>query len=176
MASFNELFIEGNLPISAIVPANYSGSAQTGVWAWLNLYQSVFVLIQTGAWAGGTAAVTLSQAVDLSGTSSKSLAYSIDGYSPSATATQANLWTNTTTTGTWTVAAIASNTFNLSAPNTLYMFEVFARDLDVNNNFQSFRVNVASPGSNADLYGVSYIFRQPGYAQSGTAMITPLGA
>lgn len=170
MADFNTLLAEVVLPIPAIVPANYTGSAQNGPYCSLKNYNSVVVMFITGAWAGGTAAVTLAQATAVAGTNSKALAYSVDG---PGTGPQANLWSNTTSAYPLTATAITSNTWNLSTANTLYFFEVFARSLDISNGFDCFRVAVASPGVNADYYGCWYLFRQPRFAQGGTVLPDP---
>jgi len=160
MFGFNTLLAEVELPAYAIVPANYSGTAETGPWASLANYNSVAILLGTGAWAGGTAAVTVVQATDVNGTSSKAL-----------TLSKPTLWTGLTTAAQLTSAAIVSSTFNLSAANTLYLFEVPARSLDIANGFNHISLNVASPGSNNDYYWAMYLFRQPRYAQSGAAQL-----
>jgi hypothetical protein len=176
VADFNTLFIEQNFPFLAFPSTNATGAAETGSYVSFQDYKSCFVIISTAGWAGGTAAVTLQQATTLSAGTNKALNFTVDGYSTSATATQAWLWTNNTTTGAITGAAITSNTFNLSAANTNYMFEVFANSLDINNGYTCFQVKVASPGSNADYYQILYLMRLPAYEQSGTFLPTPYSA
>ena len=53
-----------------------------------------------------------------------------------------------------TRTAVSSDTFNLAAANSVHVIEVEASDLDVANNFDCFRVSVASPGANDDIYGI----------------------
>ena len=132
-----------SLPASA--PANMSGTAMTALWVSLKNMNHIAFHIQTGAWAAGTAAVTINQAIDISGTSSKAVAFT-------------QYWT-ITGTGTGDIPTLntaVSNTFNLSTANTLYVIELDAAVLDVSNAFRTVTLAVASPGANADYYGVLY--------------------
>ncbi len=141
----NTRLIEMLKPVWAVEPKNYTGAAITKQWASMKLYDRLLILIQTGAWAGGTAAVTLKQAVDVSGTSSKALAIT-------------EMWVNTALApDTFTKTAVVANTFNLDTANLLYVIEVKAIDLDNANSFDCVSIDAASPGSNADLYGVVYL-------------------
>jgi hypothetical protein len=96
-------------------------------------------LIQTGAWAGGTAAVTLKQATS-------------DGGS-SAAVTFTKYWT--VAGDTVTAATAASNTFNLSAASTLYIVECTPEMLTRASSYDWVKLAVASPGNNADYYSVT---------------------
>lgn len=156
----NTFLAEVGLPTIAIEPKNWTGAAGDGAWASLKQYSAMAILLQTGAWAGGTAAVTLEQAQDISGTGGKALTFS-----------KPTLWVNTKTAGAWTVSAISSNTFNLSAADSLYLIEVPARSLDLANNFHTVRVRVASPGANNDFYSAAYLFRQARYMQGGPSYL-----
>ena len=117
----------------------------------------MLIQIQTGAWAGGTAAVTLKQALTVAGGSSKALAFT-------------SMWVNTAgAPDTFTKTAVVSNTFNLDTANLLYLIEVVASDLDVDNVFDCVGVNIASPGANADFYGTTYILGFPRYPADALA-------
>lgn len=152
--SFNTALIEQTKPVWACEPKNYTGAANTIKYASLKNYDRMLIFIQTGAWAGGTAAVTLKQATDVSGTSNKALAFSY-------------VWINTAgAPDTFTKTTVSSNTFNLDTANLLYVIEVRASDLDVDNQFDTVGVNVASPGANADFYGVVYLMGAPRYSQA----------
>lgn len=149
----NTRLIESILPVWANEPKNYTGAANTIKYASMKLYDRLMILIQTGAWAAGTAAVTLKQATDVSGTGTKALAFSW-------------VWINTAAApDTFTKTAVVSNTFNLDTPNLLYAIEVVASDLDVSNNFDCVGVNIATPGSNNDLYGTIYLGTPSRYPQ-----------
>ena len=109
----------------------------------MKLYDKVVFIIQTGAWAGGTAAVTLNEGKTSAGGSTQALSLT-------------KMWTNdgATTTDTLTETAVAGNTFNLDAVNALYIVEVEATQLTVNSGFFWLNLHIASPGANADLYSV----------------------
>jgi hypothetical protein len=124
-----------------IEPKNWTGAAGTDEYVNMKAFEKVCFIIQTGAWAGGTAAVTLVQAKDVAGTDAKALAFT-------------KMYTNdgATTTDTLTETTVANNTFNLDAVNALYVIEVNSAQLDVDNGFDCVNLHVASPGANNDLY------------------------
>lgn len=153
----NTRLIEYFRPVWACVPQNYSGTANTVKWANLKGYGRMAILIQTGAWAGGTAAVTLNQATSTAGAGSKALAFT-------------SVYINTgAAPDTFTKTAVSSNTFNLDTANLLYWIEVVDSDLDTANGFNCVDVAIASPGANADFYGVIYLMGTARYPQSPTA-------
>lgn len=140
------LLIENAKIIPAFVPIDITGAGANGDWVHFHHARKAAVVLMKGAWAGGTSAVTLEQATDASGTSSKALAFS---YQYSGTAlTNDSLAKN----------AVTSNTFALSTTaNLFHVIEVLAQDLDLANGFDYFRVVCATPGSNADLLAGLYI-------------------
>jgi hypothetical protein len=131
---------------TAVLPKDITGAAQTSDWVSLKNYSHVTIVIQQGAWAGGTPAVTLEQATAVAGTANKALAFT-------------KLWTKVGVTGTTFVeTAVVANTFNLPAvANTITVLEVDAEDLDVTGGFDCLAVLVASPGANADLLSITFI-------------------
>lgn len=116
--------------------ANYASTAATAEFINMKLYDKVRFIIDTGAWAGGTAAVTLLQATS-DGGSTKAVAFT-------------TYYTGTGDTLTKTTAT--NNTFNLAAANTKYVIEVNANMLDVANNYDWVCLAIASPGANNDYY------------------------
>jgi len=141
-------------PIYAYAPANYSGTAATGGWVNVSKNRKVKVVIQTGAWVtASTAAVTLSQATDSSGTGAKALAFS-------------KMYSAASTTGALTENNVTGNTFYLDAANTLYVIEIDSSDLDADNGFSYLRVNVGSPGTNNDFHCGFYIIEEPRYEEN----------
>lgn len=134
-------------------PKNYTGAAMADAYVSLKNYQTLTIKISTGAWAGGTAAVTLSQATAVAGTGAKALAFT-------------DYWDDTTTTGTLVKKAASSNTFNLAAANKSYVIHVDATMLDVAGGFDCVTLAVASPGANNDFYSVEYILSDARYQQA----------
>lgn len=134
-------------------PKNYTGAAATTKYVSLKDYRHLTISIITGAWAGGTAAVTLSQATAVAGTGAKALAFT-------------KQWNDEATSGTLVETAVTSNTFNLTTANKLYVIEVDVETLDVSNGFDCLGVAIASPGANADFYGVLYELSGSRYRQA----------
>lgn len=146
------LTVENEKLIWACEPKNYTGAAATAKYVSLKGYHRITIIIQTGAWAGGTAAVTINQATDVSATGAKALAFT-------------KYWTDDALAGTLVETACAS-TFNLDTANSLYVIEVDASTLDLANLFDCLTVAIASPGANNDFYGVVYALTEPRYAQA----------
>lgn len=137
------LIIENLRPVFGIAAQNASGTATTGIYVGMRHHRRCLIQIQTGAWAGGTAAVTLNQATTQAAGTTKALAFA--AYYVSTSAADSPVKTTAT-----------SNTFNLSAANTLYQIEVLSQDLDNNNGYNYLAVLIASPGGNADYYSATY--------------------
>jgi hypothetical protein len=128
--------------VHLIACANYTGAASTGDHFSMKNYGHATILIATGAWAAGTAAVTLQQSTVVAGTDDKALGFT-EQWNGSVLATS-DLLTRT---------AVVANTFNLAAANTLYVIEIDAEDLDVDGGFDCVELNIATPGANDDFYG-----------------------
>lgn len=132
------------------VPKDTTGAAVTGDYVSLKDFRHLTVIIQQGAWAGGTPAVTLLQATAVAGTGEKS-------------APIAKYWQKVGLTGGSFAAPtdVVSDTFNLPAvANTITVLEIDADQLDVDNDFDCVRVGIASPGVNADLICVTYLLSE----------------
>lgn len=140
---------KGNL-VWATEPKNWTGAASTSDIVSLKNFGHATIIIQTGAWAGGTAAVTLNQAKTVAGGSSKALSF-------------AKMWTNkaAVTSDLLTETAVVSDTFNLDTANAMYVIEVDAASLDLQNDFDCLQLAVASPGANADIYGAIFVLQAP---------------
>ena len=151
-------------PIFALKSAVPSSAAPQ--WVAMNNYGHITIFIlQTNATTVTGSAITLKQAVDVSGTSSKTLAFK-------------TYWSNTDVSAndTLTVQTASSNTFTTDATNSknsIYVIEVDATDLDVANAFNYIQVGVGNGTANtiAVLYTLS-ITRQGGnYAIFPSAVV-----
>jgi hypothetical protein len=146
--------------IQASPPANMSGAAMTAKYVSLKNYNHLTIVITTGAWAAGTAAVTLVKASDVSATDAE-------------TARLQFMWSDEVTSNTFVKNTVTANTFNLDTANKQYIIEVDAADLkhdattpfgaEKTVNFDCVTLAVATPGVNIDLYGVEYILSEPRY-------------
>jgi hypothetical protein len=148
-----EHLVEKNKLIWAVEPKNYTGAAASAKWVSLKNYGQLTIVILTGAWAGGTAAVTVEQATAVAGTSNKPVAFT-------------DYWDDVTTSGTLAKKAAVSNTFNLGTALKMYVIHIDDRMLDIAGGFDCVSIVVASPGANADLYGVAYILGGSRYQQA----------
>jgi hypothetical protein len=148
-------FLDNNQVEVGAVPVDTTGAAVTGDYVSLAGYERLVIIIQQGAWAGGTPAVTLLQATDVSAGNAKALAFT-------------ERFTKVGLTGTtFTKTAVTANTFDLPAvANTINVIEVPADSLDVSNDFDCVRVNIATPGANADLIAVTYLLVGARYSQA----------
>jgi hypothetical protein len=152
------------LPVETIaieagaVPVNTTGAAVTGAYVSMKDFSHLTIIIQQGAWAGGTPAVTLKQATAIAGTSAKALSF-------------VNRWTKVALSGTTFVkTAVTGDTFNLpNVANTVNVIEIDAEMLDASNDFDCVGVDIASPGANADLVSVTYLLSGARYPQATLA-------
>ena len=140
--------------IHLIETKDWTGAASTGDHFSMKFYPHATIIIQTGAWAAGTGAVTLQQSTVVAGTDDKALGFT-------------EMWTGSVlgTSDLLTRTVVAANTFNIGVANTLYVIEINAEQLDVDNRFDCVELNVASPGANTDLYGAIAILSQARYLQ-----------
>lgn len=139
--------------LGAIEPKNYTGAACADFYVSLKNYGVCTIVIRTGAWAAGTAAVTLKQATAVAGTSAKALNFT-------------DYWDDLASSGTLVKKAASSNTFNLDTANKTYVIHVDDRMLDVAGGFDCLTLAVASPGANADFYSGIYILSDSRYQQA----------
>jgi hypothetical protein len=133
--------VEECLPINVIEPDDYSGTATVSDYISLKNYGRVTFYIQTGDWAGGDAAVTLTEATAQAGTGAQALALT-------------TYWKKASASELLEVQTATSNTFNVDSADTLYVVEVDEDDLSVNDDYCYVQLNIASPGQNSDKYGV----------------------
>jgi hypothetical protein len=146
--------IENAKVITGFVPLDGNAVGWTGDWVHMRDYRRCCIWIQQGAWAGGTAAVTLNQGKTNTGGSSKAIAF-----------TQMWTWTGLTADGPTAPTAVTSNTFTLATPaNTTTVMEIHVNDLDITNGFYYVNCTIATPGSNADLCACCYILYDAAHA------------
>jgi hypothetical protein len=139
-------------------PANFTGAAATTEWIDMSKYSHITFLVQTGAWAGGTAAVTLRQSTSNAGTPA-SLAFT-------------KYFTNDAAPTTDTlVETTASSTFNLDTASSIYVVEVNSSMLTP--GYRWVNIAIATPGTNDDFYSVTAICNKSRYV-SGVASPTSI--
>ncbi len=141
-------------------PKDYTSAAADANYISMKGYTHLTIVIQTGAWAAGTAAVTINKATDVSETGETG-------------ATFTEMYTNdgATTTDTLTKTTVTANTFNLDVANAMYIIEI---DPAEHQGYDCFQLAVATPGANADLYSSLYILSGCRYAQGESPVPTAL--
>lgn len=157
--------------VEAFTPVDLSTGANDGDWVSLKGYKRVLCVLHASV---GTAAqdptITLEQAVDVAGTSSKALATVTVGWSKIGT-------TNLTAVGTWTAttqAAAATFTKTSAASAKILAVEVTADQLDADNAFDCIRMRVADVGANAQLGVGYYILADPRYPDAPENMLSAI--
>ncbi len=153
----NMRLIENAKIVVGAVPIDTTGAAVTGDYVCMKGYTHLTIVIMQGAWAGGTPAVTLKQATDVSNSLSDEKALGFTKYFVGTALTDDNL----------AAVAVVSDTYSLTATANLFnVIEVNASSLDVDNGFDCVRLGIATPGSNADLIAVLYILTGARYPQA----------
>lgn len=146
--------------VGAILPKDINGALQNGQWISLKGYRWLTIQINQGAWAGGTPAVTLAQAQNVTGLNVKPLGFTMR-------------YQYVYATGVMTEAAVVNNTFTLPAtPNLIHLLEIDAATLDSDNGFDCVRLEIGTPGVFADLLSATYLLSEPRY--SDNQMPSPL--
>ncbi len=139
------------------VPLDITGAGMAGDYFNLAKAGRLLVVLVCGAWAGGTAAVTLKQAKTAAGGSAKALAFT-------------KKWERLALTGTaWVEAVVALNTFDLDTANEMHVMEIDQSETDDLFNYVS--CQVATPGANADLLAMFYIGDALAYGPRSPALL-----
>ena len=136
--------------VLANVPVDINNLAVTGDYVSMKGYGHLTIVLQFGANGTGVA-LTLKQSTDVTNSLSDEKALSFT-----------KIYTNVgLATTDLTETAVTSDTITLgNDPNNLYVVEVDARDLDVNNGFDCVRFNYAS-GAGTTLLSVLYVLTEP---------------
>jgi len=147
--------------VSGIVPINL-GSARTGdVVSLKNWGRCAIVFFKAAGSASEDPTITVEQCINVAGSSNKAITFTrID-------TKQGTL----TSVGTWTeVSQAAANTYTnatASENQAIWVIEVKAEDLDVDNGYDCITCSIADAGSVNQLGAVLYILHEPRYAKAG---------
>jgi len=150
------------IPIWSTAPQSWNATPSVGAYISMKAYESVVFVIQTGAWAAGTAAVTVNEATNVAAGAAQALAFT-EYWTNSAAVASANM-----------VRTVCANTFNLiNLANTLYALEITADTLSA--GYDCISLAIATPGANADFYGaVAFGYRSRYQGNMSTYMTDPL--
>jgi len=132
------------VPVELIEPKDITGAAQTGTYVDVSGAENFAIQIQVGdvISTADDMTVTVKQATDTSGTSTKALAFT-EAYSCSSSAK--------------TAVTVSSNSFTIDSDddNKIFVIPLRQQALDANNSFKTVTVSITSPGSNAVLLGAT---------------------
>jgi hypothetical protein len=136
--------IEDCMVVSAAVPKDITGAAYAGDYVNMALADECWMIIQQGAWAGGTPNFTVGQGTTAAGGTTTAL-------------TTYTAWTGTALTDDqYAPVTVTAGAFALSATaNTIFIVRVKATDMT--DGYKFVRGEVATPGSNADLLSMLYV-------------------
>ena len=146
--------------VADVLPKDINGAAQGGNFLGTSLrnYFSATVLVAVGAHSGNAVAVTLQQMKNVEGNGAKALGFT-DYYELKPNASPAE------TSDRWDAKTASSNTFNIAA-NTIYAIPIKQAMLDVTNNFDCIRPNLAA-GSASTLVFCGILLGDGKYGISG---------
>ena len=149
------LLVENMKIVTGLAPTTPSTSSTD--WVSMKNYDrcTVIILADNGTAVTGSA-ISMDQATDVSGTSSKTLSFS-------------TVWANTDTGASDALVetAVTSDTFTTDATankNLMYVIEVSASDLDVSNSFDCFQVDLGTAVSS--VMSVCFIMWNSRYAKT----------
>lgn len=147
--------------VSGIVPINI-GSARTGdTISMKNWGRCAIVFFKAAGSASEDPTITVEQAINITPSSAKALTFTrID--TKQGTLTSVGTWTTTTQSaaGTYTNTTASEN-------EAIWVVDIKAEDLDVDNGFDCLRVTIADAGSANQIAAVLYILHEPRYAVAG---------
>ena len=158
MGDYAEQMVKNCAVVQAFPPIDTINAAQVGTTISLKKFDHVTIIIEQGAWAGGTPAVTLDQELLVAGALNTQLAFT-------------HMYTNTAAPGSnvFVDTAVVASTFNLTAvPNVTTVIEVDADSLTQPNT--CIHVDIADPGANADLISCTYICSKGRYKGASATM------
>lgn len=156
----NATFAEVFQVCAGFGPVDMSAAANNGDWVSMKNYNRCAIIVfKAAGTAGDTPTVTLTQATDVSGTSSKALNF-----------TRVDVKSGTlTSVGTYTtVTQSAGNTYAGTANAAgIYIIEIRSEDLDVANGFDCIQASIPDVGANAQLGSCLYVLYGPRYTYGG---------
>jgi len=152
-------FTQNSQIVSGFVPVDMQAGANTGDWVSVENFNHLsIVFFKAAGTAGDDPTITVSQATDAAGTSSKALNFTRI-YTKQGTLSSVANFTLTTQS--------AANTYTDATSaevQAIWVVEFDADDLDVSSGFTHVQASVADVGSNAQVGACLYLATEPRYA------------
>jgi hypothetical protein len=158
----NNLLVEEAQIVAAIIPVDSQTGANNGDWVSMKGYDRCSVVIYKAAGvAGDDPVLTLKQASDVAGTGAKALNFTRIDSKVGAQTGVGTFTANTQAAGNTYTDAVSAEA------QGLFVIEVKAEDLDVNNGFDCVQISVPDTGAaGAQLLCALYLLRGARYAPS----------
>ncbi len=160
--------------VGAFRPVDMSAGANTGDWVSLKNFKHVAVVFHSAiGTAGDDPTLTILQATDVSGASSKALNIA------TTKAYKKQAATNLLAVGQWSSASadLSTNTWtntDSAEQETLVVVEFDSDELDVDGGFDCIRASVADVGTNAQLGACYYILCDPRFPDAPASMASAI--
>jgi hypothetical protein len=155
-----------------IVPHDITGAAHVGNYFSMKNYRHAKIILFSGAWAGGSSAITINRAKSVTGTSTE-VWIKWDTVYVKANNSAYN-GEDTSETQLFTKTDVTSYTKAMSAANEIWVIEFDAIELDYDGgDFDCFALLSASPSSNTDILGCIVELSQPRFAGNTTSTTMP---
>jgi hypothetical protein len=164
--------LEKSQIVGAFRPVDLQTAANDGDWVSLANYKRCAIVFWSAVGtAGDDPTLTLQQASDVAGTGAKDLTVVTTVYTKQAA-------TDLTGTGQWTkvTQAAATNYTNATSAEeeAIWVVDIDADLLDVDNGFDCLRARVADVGGNAQLGACLYILHEPRYPDAPENMLSAI--
>jgi hypothetical protein len=147
--------------VSGIVPINLGSARSSDVITLKNYGRCAIVFHKAAGSASEDPTLTVLQAVSITPSSAKALNFTTI-YRKQGTLSAVGTWTKTTQS--------AANTYtntSLSEEECVFVIDIKAEDLDVDNGFDCIQVTIADAGSVNQLGALTFILHEPRYSVDG---------
>jgi hypothetical protein len=157
----NQHFLDKVDIVSGLVPINIGSARSSDVVTLKNHGRCAIVFHKAAGSASEDPTLTVLQAVSVAPSSAKALNFT-EVYTKQGTLSSVGTWTKTT--------QAAGNTYTnttASENEAVWVIDIKAEDLDVDNGFDCVQVTIADAGSVNQLASLHFILHEPRYAVSG---------
>jgi hypothetical protein len=147
--------------VSGVAPINLGSARSSDVISMKNHGRCAIVFHKAAGSASEDPTLTVLQAINVTPSSAKALNFT-------------EIWTKQGTlssVGTWTkVEQAAGNTYTnttASENEAVWVIDIKAEDLDVDNGYDCIQVTIADAGSVNQIGGLMFVLHEPRYVKSG---------
>lgn len=167
MAGPNSKLTERMQIASGFVPVNLATAANTGDWFNMANYgRGAFILFKGAGSSSEDPVVVFSQATSAAGAGSKDLTINTTG------AIDKKTGADLTAIAQWTAVTGGSASITTEGgEQAIWVFDIQARDLDINNGFTFVQASIADVGSTSQIGGMLFFGMDPVYPDKAVNML-----